>query len=179
LAVKIGNFRCRIGLRREATPGCRFGIRLALHHHCFVQPVRHSLSGSSHKEDDRMSRRSSGRSFVGLILEVGLIVAVVAFLPKLNLRPQSADANSPPVAQVLQSPALPAVPAWWQAEPSARATSWRESEAEPIHVEQTLENASRRLLSGAADIAGRAAADLIAPPSEPPIESQPLEWRRY
>jgi hypothetical protein len=126
-----------------------------------------------------MSRRSSGRSIVGLIMEIGLIVAVVAFLPKLNLQPKSADENSPPVALLPQEPALPAVPAWWQAEPGAHATSWRASEAEPIHVEQTLENASRRLLSGAADIAGRAAADLIPPADGQPTEAQPLEWRRY
>jgi len=126
-----------------------------------------------------MSRRSSGRSFVGLILEIGLIVAVVAFVPKLNLRPQPANANPNPVAQLPPEAAPLAGPSWWQAEPAARATSWRESEAEPIQVEQTLENASRRLLSGAADMAGRAAADLIPPPAAPPIEAQPQEWRRY
>jgi hypothetical protein len=126
-----------------------------------------------------MSRRSAGRSFVGLILEIGLIVVVVALLPKLNLRPQPAAANWPPVAQLPQESAPLAGPSWWQAEPAAQATSWRQSEAEPIQVEQTLENASRRLLSEAANLAGRAAADLIPPPAAPPIEAQPQEWRRY
>lgn len=120
-----------------------------------------------------MSRRGSGRSLIGLVLEIGLIALVVTLLPKVNLRPQPAAANSPPVAVVPPDPAPPADPSWWQVEPAARATSWHEAEAQPIepqpiHVEQTLENASRRLLSGAADIAGRAAADLIPPATNPP-----------
>lgn len=126
-----------------------------------------------------MSRRSSGRSLIGLVLEIGLIALVVTLIPKLNLRPQPAVANSPPVAPMLQDPPPLAGPSWWQAEPAARATSWQEPIAEPVHVEQTLENASRRLLRGAADIAGRAAADLIPPPTNPPIQAEPQEWRRY
>jgi hypothetical protein len=149
----------------------------------FLSPVRHRACITSrqllaaglafasrlrHTEDERMSRRGSGRSLIGLVLEIGLIALVVTLLPKVNLRPQPAAANSPPVAVVPPDPAPPADPSWWQVEPAARATSWHETEPQPIHVEQTLENASRRLLSGAADIAGRAATDLIPPATNPP-----------
>src|SRR5688572_26679114 len=90
--------RHRLTARRRHLPP--FGIRLASLADNFSQPVRLSPDGAGHTEDDRMSRRSSGRSFVGLILEIGLIVVVVALLPKLNLRPQPAAGNSPPVAQL-------------------------------------------------------------------------------
>lgn len=116
-----------------------------------------------------MSRRGSGRSLIGLVLEIGLIALVVTVLPKVNLRPQPAAANSPPaVAPPTQDPASLADHSWWQAEPAARATSWQEPIAEPVPVEQTLENASRRLLRGAADLAGRTAADLIPPATNQP-----------
>ncbi len=117
-----------------------------------------------------MSQRSSGRSLVGLILEIAVIAAIVAILPKANLKPQPAD--SPPSAN---SP-------WWQAASGAQETSWQEPAVgtEKINVEQTLNRASRRLLDTASDYAGRAAADLLPPrPAAEPIQAQPRDWPRY
>jgi hypothetical protein len=127
-----------------------------------------------------MSRRSSGRSFVGLILEIGFIALVVSILPKLNFLPQP-PANSPNVAW--QRPMISTPESenpWWQAEPSARATSYRADESQPVNVEQTLENSSQRLIGSVTEYAGRAAQDLLASPNaQPPSEPSPHQWRRY
>jgi len=116
-----------------------------------------------------MAHRPAGRTFVGLVVEIGLIVLVVALLPKLNLRPQPATPRQPPTAN-----------SWWQAAPGARETSWQEPLARDVNVEQTLDSASQQLLSGAADYATRAAAELLQPPpSREPIQAEPRQWGRY
>jgi hypothetical protein len=115
-----------------------------------------------------MSRRSSGRSIIGLILEIGFIALVVSILPKLNFQPQQ-PADLPSRASS-DSP-------WWQAEPAAVPTSWQADEPQPVHVQQTLENASRRLLQGAADFAGKTASEIAPPPTvAKPIDAQPRKW---
>jgi hypothetical protein len=120
-----------------------------------------------------MSRRSSGRSLVGLILEIGFIALVVSVIPKLNFKAQAPVI--PPAASAPDS----AVP-WWHAEPSTRATSWQVEEPQPVNVQQTLEKASRNLIGSAAEYAGRTAEELLAPPvSQQPSEPVPHEWRRY
>jgi hypothetical protein len=136
-----------------------------------------------------MSRRSSGRSVFALIVEIALIALVVAILPKLDLRPKSADPaattwQSPPAAAPIQPPSRP----WWEAAPAARETSWQAPIE--VNVEQTLDRASRQLLSGVGDYAARAGADLFQPPplppmpsatpaSPPPLHAQPRDWPRY
>jgi hypothetical protein len=125
----------------------------------------------------RMSRRSSSRSLIGLILEIGFIALVVTILPKLNLRPQAPA--SP--ASAWNQPAAPASEAsWWQADPAARATSWRADQPQPVNVEQTLQNASRQLLGSATDYASRTAQELLAEPNPSlPKTPAPHDWRRY
>lgn len=114
-----------------------------------------------------MSQRRSGRSIVGLVLEIAVIGLVVTLLPKFGFQRQSA---SPAQA------AGPAASSWWQAAPASRETSWRPAnELDEIHVEQTLESASQQLLRGVADYATRAAADLAPPPAP----AEPREWRKY
>ena len=127
-----------------------------------------------------MSRRSSGRSLVGLILEIGFIALVVTLVPKLNLRPQS-PADVPNAALSPRAFSAPESESpWWQAEPSAHATSWRTNESQPVNVEQTLQNASRSLIGSASEYAGRTAHDLfVQPNSEMPNQSEPHDWRRY
>jgi hypothetical protein len=139
-------------------------------------PAWRSTGPRLNTEDASMSRRSSSRSIVGLILEIGFIALVVSLVPKLNLRPQApADAAGPTLTQpVAAGSAAP----WWQAAPSAQPTSWRAEESPAVNVEQTLQDASRQLLTSASDYAARAAHDLLAEPTPPPA-AQPVEWRRY
>ena len=118
-----------------------------------------------------MARRNSGHSLIGLMLEIGLIAFVVWLLPKANLRPAARPAPSS------ESP-------WWQAQPAAHETSWQMPAADEVRVEQTLQDAGRRLLSGAADYASRTAGELFAQPASPstpppPISAQPQGWRSY
>ena len=137
-----------------------------------------------------MSRRSSGRSVVGLIVEIALIALVVAVLPKLDLRPKSAESD----VSTWTKPALSDSPdqapgqPWWEAAPAARETSWQQPIE--VNVEQTLDRASRELLSGMGNYAARATTDLFQPPPLPPlpaaaplapqtIYAQPREWPRY
>jgi len=127
-----------------------------------------------------MSRRSTGRSFIGLAIEIGLIALVVALIPKLDLKPTAADSNAAATAQPAHDP-------WWRAQPAARPTAWRPADPPQIDVEQTLDDASRRLMNQAADYASRAAANVLAPPAPlptspdwpPQIEAQPRDWPRY
>ena len=117
-----------------------------------------------------MSRRSSGRSVVGLILEIGFIALVVSVLPKLNFR---AQAPATPATAAAPNSAAP----WWQAEPSALPTSWRPDDPQPVNVEQTLQNASRQFLQGAADFAGKTASEIVTEPgASKPIEARPRRW---
>ncbi|HEX5104254.1 MAG TPA: hypothetical protein VFV87_10610 [Pirellulaceae bacterium] len=114
-----------------------------------------------------MSKHRSGRSIVGLVLEISVIGLVLTLLPKFGFQqqPASPDQAAPPAAN-----------SWWQAAP----TSWRQPEVQrEVRVEQTLESASQQLLRGV-DYATRAAADLAPPPAPAePLPGQPQEWRRY
>ena len=129
-----------------------------------------------------MSRRTPARSVAGLIVEIGVIALVVAVLPKFDLRPKASKSSAVGIVAPARPPAPAAVEPWWDAAPAASETSWqplvpRETE---VNVEQTLDAASRQLISGVSDYASRAAAEMIHPPAAPqPIQAQPRQWPRY